>query len=244
MLRSRYYPDAQIDALATNDAKFDDAFIATHGLDAAGRLYGAIRSQQGSTDDFVTALKEIADQTQEAFSRLRRLIENASTDAPLMRLFRKFGELSWRPGTIYNCVLGEAPVASSQLRDSAVAEINQISAGTSGLPPLVMVEWGGRWWKGRVLAQSERKLYVHYVGYDESWDEWVDASRVRERTAAEREPAPGDEVTVAWDDGETYRVRIVEVDETYYGGTAGIKVRWLSYGYDSWIRITRIVSTS
>jgi hypothetical protein len=41
------------------------------------------------------------------------------------------------------------------------------------------VEWGGRWWPAAVLATRGDKYFIHYVGFDNSWDEWVGAERIR-----------------------------------------------------------------
>jgi hypothetical protein len=46
----------------------------------------------------------------------------------------------------------------------------------------VDVLWNGSWWQGKVLAVSGTKYKVHYIGYSNSWDEWVAANRVRDRT--------------------------------------------------------------
>lgn len=48
----------------------------------------------------------------------------------------------------------------------------------------VKVEWNGTWWDALVReintdVISEKKYLIHYVGFDSSWDEWVDASRIK-----------------------------------------------------------------
>ncbi|TNF25339.1 MAG: hypothetical protein EP329_23225 [Deltaproteobacteria bacterium] len=39
--------------------------------------------------------------------------------------------------------------------------------------------WGGRWWDGTVLSQRGGQYYIHYTGYDDSWNEWVGPDRIR-----------------------------------------------------------------
>jgi hypothetical protein len=41
------------------------------------------------------------------------------------------------------------------------------------------VLWGGTWWKAKVLEKKDGKLYIHYVGWDSSWDEWITPDRYR-----------------------------------------------------------------
>ena len=42
----------------------------------------------------------------------------------------------------------------------------------------VLVEWEGRWWKAEVTAIKEGEWYVHYDGYGDDWDEWVEEERI------------------------------------------------------------------
>lgn len=43
----------------------------------------------------------------------------------------------------------------------------------------VEVEWEGKWWPARILDIADGLYLVTYDGFDSSWDEWVDGSRVR-----------------------------------------------------------------
>lgn len=47
---------------------------------------------------------------------------------------------------------------------------------------LVEVEWEGEWYNAQVLKIEENSYYITYLDYDSSWDEWVNASRIRKRT--------------------------------------------------------------
>src|SRR5437762_2825361 len=43
----------------------------------------------------------------------------------------------------------------------------------------VEVQWKGDWYQANVNEVKGNQYKIHYEGYDSSWDEWVDGSRVR-----------------------------------------------------------------
>ena len=43
----------------------------------------------------------------------------------------------------------------------------------------IKVEWKGSWWDGLIREIRADKYLIHYIGFDSSWDEWVDSSRVK-----------------------------------------------------------------
>ncbi|HJM54924.1 MAG TPA: Tudor-knot domain-containing protein [Poseidonia sp.] len=43
----------------------------------------------------------------------------------------------------------------------------------------VKVEWQGSWWDAIVRECRSSDYLIHYVGFDSSWDEWVNPSRIR-----------------------------------------------------------------
>ena len=43
----------------------------------------------------------------------------------------------------------------------------------------VKVEWKGSWWDALIREIQGDKYFIHYVGFDSSWDEWVDDSRLQ-----------------------------------------------------------------
>ena len=43
----------------------------------------------------------------------------------------------------------------------------------------VEVNWQGKWYPARVLKVEHGVHLIHYVGYDDGWDEWVGANRIR-----------------------------------------------------------------
>jgi hypothetical protein len=49
----------------------------------------------------------------------------------------------------------------------------------AGVKPDCEVEWQGQWWDAKVLKEENGRWYIHYIGYDSSWDEWVGKDRIR-----------------------------------------------------------------
>ncbi len=43
----------------------------------------------------------------------------------------------------------------------------------------VEVQWKGDWYQANVNEVKGNQYKIHYEGYDSSWDEWVDSSRIR-----------------------------------------------------------------
>ena len=43
----------------------------------------------------------------------------------------------------------------------------------------VKVEWKGSWWDGLIREVQGDNYLIHYIGFDSSWDEWVDDSRLQ-----------------------------------------------------------------
>lgn len=43
----------------------------------------------------------------------------------------------------------------------------------------VSVEWRGKWYPCHVLRVDGARFFIHYDGYDSSWDEWVTEARIR-----------------------------------------------------------------
>ena len=43
----------------------------------------------------------------------------------------------------------------------------------------VEVEWHGTWWAAEVVKTNGDRYYIHYTGWDNSWDEWVGPDRIR-----------------------------------------------------------------
>lgn len=43
----------------------------------------------------------------------------------------------------------------------------------------IQVEWKGYWYRAKIIDVREGEFYVHYIGYERSWDEWVKPNRVK-----------------------------------------------------------------
>ncbi len=43
----------------------------------------------------------------------------------------------------------------------------------------IEVLWGGTWFPATVLKKDGNRTYIHYVGWGDTWDEWVTAERIR-----------------------------------------------------------------
>jgi len=66
----------------------------------------------------------------------------------------------------------------------------RVATGNSvvvGAPPAVAIQegaavqvlWGHRWWPAHVLQAKGNRLFIHYDGYGNNWDEWVGPARYR-----------------------------------------------------------------
>lgn len=64
-------------------------------------------------------------------------------------------------------------VTSSRIKGVADAQVAEDNVGS------VLVEWQGRWYPAQILKQEGHSYYIHYAGYEASWDEWVGPRRIR-----------------------------------------------------------------
>ncbi len=98
------------------------------------------------------------------------------------------------------------------------------------------VEWKGSWYPAKVLQGGESKCYIHYTGYDSSWDEWVGPHRIRITTRAAQPSAPlrtwnqGDAVQVLWK-GTWYPSHVIGVNGSQ------LKIHYDGYdnSWDEWV---------
>ena len=63
---------------------------------------------------------------------------------------------------------------SNESASNLQSEDSKYSAGNQ-----VKVEWNGSWWDALIRDINGDKYLIHYVGFDASWDEWVDSSRIK-----------------------------------------------------------------
>ena len=94
----------------------------------------------------------------------------------------------------------------------------------------IEVFYKDRWYKAKTIDTDGTKRKVRYVGYDSSWDEWVDVDRRRPYQPPQF--AVGDKVQVQWSVDKKWYPATVR--ETWYGLHS---VRYDGYGAsaDEWI---------
>ena len=54
------------------------------------------------------------------------------------------------------------------------------------MKPDCKVEWQGAWYDAKVLKTEPARWLIHYIDYDDSWDEWVGKDRIRLEKKRER----------------------------------------------------------
>jgi len=64
-------------------------------------------------------------------------------------------------------------VTEGRIKSMSASEFN---AGDS-----VKVKWKGKWYPAKVLKVNNDKYYIHYNGYESSWDEWVGPKRIKKK---------------------------------------------------------------
>jgi hypothetical protein len=60
-------------------------------------------------------------------------------------------------------------------------QIRKSKSEAYGDDTMVEVNWQGQWYSAQILKVDRGSHLIHYVGYDDSWDEWVSARRIRRR---------------------------------------------------------------
>ncbi|MBF0161131.1 MAG: RNA-binding protein [Magnetococcales bacterium] len=84
------------------------------------------------------------------------------------------------------------------------------------------VSWKGTWYPSRVLDVSGNRVFIHYDGYESSWDEWVTMDRVK--------------IEVLWK-GQWYKARALRSDDGY-----DVLIHYDGYdsSWDEWVTMDRI----
>ncbi|MFO1518832.1 MAG: Tudor-knot domain-containing protein [bacterium] len=107
------------------------------------------------------------------------------------------------------------------------------------------VKWKGRWYPATVTQADGSRCYIHYDGYDNSWDEWVGPGRIRVIRAGSLPPntlqvgvpayAIGDPVMVLWK-GKWYPASVVRTQSNRW------YIHYDGYGnnWDEWVGPARI----
>lgn len=66
--------------------------------------------------------------------------------------------------------------------DLTAVNLNSLVATHAPTPtqkPDCQVEWQGTWFDATILRKDKDRWQIHYLGYDDSWDEWVGPERIR-----------------------------------------------------------------
>ncbi len=100
---------------------------------------------------------------------------------------RNRGSLSWMgyQGYIVGVILIGALAISGYETNRRIAGVSTNEVATIGAQgqwskgTLVEVKWQDKWYKAEILEIQGKLFKIHYEGYDISWDEWVDPSRIR-----------------------------------------------------------------
>jgi len=95
------------------------------------------------------------------------------------------------------------------------------------------VESEKKWWRSRILEAKDGKAKVHYLGWEDRWDEWVEPARIRA-------PRPiswkgGDAVDVEWE-GKWYPAKVLRAK----GDFALIHYDGFGDEWDEWVGDARI----
>jgi hypothetical protein len=125
----------------------------------------------------------------------------------------------------------------------AVDEIHEAEPAVKPveMPRLVEAKYKSYWYDARILAKSGDQFLVHYVGWDTSWDEKVDSSRIREKGDPQQDVKLGDVVNVEYKN-RVYQASIIQVGIANRAGQ--YRVHWLGYGdnANSWVNRSSVKS--
>ncbi len=57
--------------------------------------------------------------------------------------------------------------------------LGEATAGQKTNAGSMLIEWQGRWYPGNIVQQKGDRYYIHYAGYDDTWNEWVVSKRIQ-----------------------------------------------------------------
>lgn len=118
-------------------------------------------------------------------------------------------------------------------RNAGVCGIGKKGDGTWKLMEYVECEWEGTWWLAQIVDIRENEWKVHYINYEESWDEWVDEKRLRKPVGLDVEP--GDKIEVEWG-GKWWNAEVIKTR----GDFAFIHYDGYGSEWDEWVTKERI----
>ncbi len=97
------------------------------------------------------------------------------------------------------------------------------TAEAIGAGDTVKVSWKGKWYDAVIRKVSGTRFYIHYTGYDNSWDEWVTAKRMK--------------IQVRWQ-GKWYKAKALK------SGRGKVLIHYTGYdsSWDEWVTLNRIAA--
>lgn len=116
---------------------------------------------------------------------------------------------------------------------AAACSIGGDTDGPWRLLQYVECEWEGEWWIAQIIEVRKGEWKVHYINYDNSWDEWVDGSRLRKPVGIDVKP--GDKIEVEWG-GKWWKAEVLKVEKDF------AFIHYDGYGpeWDEWVTKERI----
>jgi hypothetical protein len=99
-----------------------------------------------------------------------------------------------------------------------------------GVGERMEVEWKGTWYKAKSIAVDGERRKIHYITYDDSWDEWVGPDRIRPYRPTLF--AEGAKVHVQWEtDSKWYPATVLKA----WYGMHFIRYDGYDASWDEWI---------
>ncbi len=174
--------------LADEDAKRIEGAVAELGSADFKRRQGATAELQALGVKAYPALLQATKQADaEVVRRAEDLLEKLRQTVPAERLEVRSHDLVH---TEHSKIAGRLTAVTLKVKTFQFGEQQLKLADVRGLrspaaveaepvDKTVMVESGGRWWPAEVLKREGDKYYIHYTGWDNSYDEYVTKDRIR-----------------------------------------------------------------
>mgnify|MGYP001330218344 FL=1 len=121
------------------------------------------------------------------------IIKDAEIDNGILRGFvyghSKLGDTNVRSSAIEKVTFDDRATARVETKNTVYVvgptgwkvrpDNHPFNEATYSLGQQVKVEWNDGWWDALIREIHGGKYFIHYVGFDSSWDEWVDDSRIK-----------------------------------------------------------------
>lgn len=108
--------------------------------------------------------------------------------------------------------------------------VSFVCAQSYNIGQTVEVKWNGYWHQAAISNINNGLYYIHYSGWASSYDEWVNAIRIRNG-----QYSIGDNVSVLWK-GAYYNAKIISKSNSLF------KIHYIGYDskWDEWVQCNRI----